>query len=88
MSKGKSREPQKLGDISELPITASINKASQLTGLSWQTIRELVNSNKVKGIKVSEDSSKIMISMYSLIKYLDGPIEALEKIWMDKQKTA
>jgi hypothetical protein len=79
MSKGKAREAWSLNDIPKIPLSASLHKASIITGFSREAIKSLIAQKKITAI---EYESKIEVSMWSLIEYLNlAPIEVLKELW-------
>lgn len=79
MSKGKAREAWSLNDIPKIPLSASLHKASLITGISRDAIKSLIDNDKIKAIS---GEAKTMVSMWSLIEYMNlAPIEVLKELW-------
>jgi hypothetical protein len=69
-----------LKDIPNLPMTASIRKTSELTGISYGALKMLADKGEI--ISIPTEGKKIMLSVWSVIeKFHLVPVDVMKEIW-------
>ncbi len=83
MPAGQINNGISLKEAINLPLTASINKTSELTGISYQALKKLAESGQIVSIPV--DGKKVLLSVWSVVeKFNLIPADILKAIWMEQ----
>jgi hypothetical protein len=68
-------------DVMNLPLTASVYKASQLTGISRTALKQMVDKGIITAIPI--EGKKVLLSMWSVIECFKlAPVEILKEVWL------
>jgi hypothetical protein len=68
-------------DILNLPLTASVYKMSQLTGISRAALKQMATKGLITSIPI--DGKKVLLSTWSVIECFKlAPVEVLKEIWL------
>ena len=81
MPAGKVSDGLPLRDILNLPMTGSIRRISDLTGISYGALKKLADDGEI--VSIPTEGKKIILSTWSLIeKFNLAPIDVLKESWL------
>jgi hypothetical protein len=81
--KAKEKKVLTLADIPNLPTSLTVQKASEVSGIGYQSIRALIKEGKVKAVKAGE--AKYIIPTWNFIVDIGlFPEALLEKVYMQQ----
>lgn len=86
MPAGKVIDGLSLRDILNLPMTGSLHRISDLTGISYGALKKLADEGVITSIPT--EGKKILISTWSVIeKFNLAPIDVLKEVWLQKNQS-